>query len=299
MLSRTRIAITIGVLGLGAGALFAGFALFREPCPVDRPCLATSVFELRDFHLLFSWTPSMATAADGKFIVLGGDTTKVDWTGDPLISGRLFDPETGEARELYELEMRYPPVDTLLSPDSQQMVLYCPTPIFPPGCLDETLSGMRVNLADGTVVEELKGAEKPAAELFDMPDTFTEQSRVVPGTDLFVHAVRPAGAIVFSSLADGSEQYRIDPQDPSGTLYFARVEPSPDGTKLAVLQSHHGSGIEMFVMERADGRVLANFDVLAGTKWVRWTDDNERLVTIRGLIRGTEITELSLFDLPS
>lgn len=100
----------------------------------------------------------MATAADGKFIVLGGDTRKVDWTGDPLISGRLFDPETGEARELYELEMRYPPVDTLLSLDSQQMVLYCLTPVFPPGWLNEALSRMRVSLADGTVVEELEGA---------------------------------------------------------------------------------------------------------------------------------------------
>lgn len=299
MLTRKRIAVTIGALGLCAGAMAAGFALFGEPCPIDRPCRATSVVELRDFKQLFSWTPSLATAADRKLIVLGGDTTKVDWTGDPLISGRLFDPQTGEAHELYELEMRYPPVDTLLSPDSQQMVLYCPTPVFPPGCLNEALSGMRVNLADGMVVEELEGAEKPAAELFDLPDTYTDQSRVVPGTDLFVHAVQPDGAIVFSSLVDGSEQHRLPPHDRLGTLAFARVEPSPDGTRLAVLQQYQGFHTDMFVIDRADGRILANFDVLAGTQWVRWTDDNTHLVTIRGLFRQTDITELSVFDLPS
>ena len=299
MLTRKRIAMAIGALCLSAGAVFFGHALFGERCPLDRPCVATSVYEVREFRLLFSWTPSLATTADGKLIVLGGDTTKSDWTGTPLISGRLFDPDTGEARELYELGMRYPPKDTILSPDSQQMAIYCPTPIFPPICLNEHSSGMLINLANGTVVEEFEGEPKTAAELFGLPDTFTDQSRIVPGTDLFVHAIKPHGDIVFSSIDDGREQHRISLQDVPHPLVFARVEPSPDGTKLAVLQHYRGGPDYLSVIERADGRVLANFQIAGGTNCVRWADDNSRLVTVRGLFRGTHISEFSVFDLRS
>lgn len=238
---------------------------FGKRCSLDRPCVATSVFEVREFRLLFSWMPSMATTGYGKLIFLGGDTTKLDWTGNPLISGRLFDPDTGEGRELYELGMRYPPKDTLLSPDSQQMAIYCPTPILPPICLNEASSGVLIDLAKGTVVEEFEGAQKTAAELFDLPDTFTDQSRIVPGTDLFVHAIKPDGDIVFSNIDDGREQHRISLQDLSLPLVFARVEPSHDCTKLAVLQHYRGGSDYLSVIKRADGSVLANFQIAGGT----------------------------------
>lgn len=75
-------------------------------------------------------------------------------------------------------------------------------------------------------------------------------------------------AATFSAGCATATGSRIPPRDGAGRLYFARVEVSPDGTKLAVLQQYQGSRTEMFVIERADGRVLAKFDVLGGTKWV-------------------------------
>ncbi|MCD4512085.1 hypothetical protein LQT97_12670 [Brucella pseudogrignonensis] len=132
----------------------------------------------------------------------------------------------------------------------------------------------------------------------DLPDTFTDHSRIVPGTDLFVHAIKPHGDIVFSNIDDGREQNRISWQDLSLPLVFARVEPSHDGTKLAVLQHYRGDSDYLSVIKRADGSLLVNFQIAGGTGWVRWADDNSRLVTVRGLFRGTYISEFSVFDLP-
>ncbi len=111
------------------------------------------------------------------------------------------------------------------------------------------------------MVEEFEGAPKTVAELFDLPDTFTDQSRIVPGTVPFVHAIKPVGDIVFSSIDDGREQHRISLQDVAHPLVFARVEPSPDGTKLAVLQHYLGESDYLSVIERADGSVLAIFKI--------------------------------------